>query len=33
MTAQTKHYTISRIRAVIPRLPYDDDSHHDGSRP
>jgi hypothetical protein len=31
--SQAKHYTISRIRAVIPRLPYDDDGHHDGSRP
>src|ERR1019366_3339952 len=31
--SQVKHYTISRIRAVIPRLPYDDDGHHNGSRP
>ena len=31
--SNVKHYTISRIRAVIPRLPYDDDGHHDGSRP
>ena len=31
--SQVKHYTISRIRAVIPRLPYDDDGHHDGSHP
>jgi sugar lactone lactonase YvrE len=31
--SQVKHYTISRIRAVIPRVPYDDDGHHDGSHP
>ena len=31
--SNVKHYTISRIRAVIPRLPYDDNGHHDGSRP
>jgi DNA-binding beta-propeller fold protein YncE len=31
--SKVKHYTISRIRAVIPRLPYDDDGHHDGSHP
>ena len=31
--SNVKHYTISRIRAVIPPLPYDDNGHHDGSRP
>ena len=31
--SKVKHYTISRIRAVIPKLPYDDDGHHDGSHP
>jgi sugar lactone lactonase YvrE len=31
--SQAKHYTISRIRAVIPPLPYDDNGHHNGSRP
>jgi len=26
--AQAKRYTISRIRAVIPPFPHDDDDHH-----